>query len=244
MAVEGWRLYRVNLPVNLKLFVPLMTVVFLLPELLEPLDDPDPEASILYTSVAILLGLVLPTIVGSYLVAASHAVMADRLAGRYSTTAASLRSLRGVTKELLSSAFLATTLVLLVSLLPVLAFARTVVWGPPILISAVALEHLPVPRAWQVSRGRLSGSWGRVLLFLLVVGLVTTIVQLLLYTPVVYLDIEGGTAAAVNLVGSVLIASLTLPFVAAAALVAYFDSRARESDFGIEELREERARLA
>ena len=240
---ETWRLYKTNFVDNLKLFVPLLAVAFLIPELLGLVDDPDPNTSILYTSMAILLGLVLPTLIGSYLVAASHVVMADRLAGRYSTPAAALRTLRGVTKELLSAAFLATTLVLLVSLLPVLNFARTVMWGPPILISAVALEHLPVPQAWGVSRGRLGGNWGRVLLFLLVVGLVTTIIQLLLYTPIVYLDIDGAAALAVSSLSSVLVASLTLPFVAAATLVAYFDVRARENGFGLDELREERGRI-
>lgn len=240
MALEAWRLYRSNFAVNLGLFAALMGVVFIVPELVGLVTDPGPNASIVHTTVAIFLGLVLPTFVGGYLIAASHVVMADRLAGRYSTTAAVLGSLRSVTRDLFMSAFVATTLVLFVSLLPVLNFARAVVWGPPIIISAVALEQLPLTEAWGVSRTRLAGNWGRVILYLLVVALLMTIIQLLLYTPVLYIELDGVAQFAVRSLGSVFVTALTLPYLASAMLVAYFDLRARENDFSLEDLREER----
>ena len=240
---QAWRLYALTWRAQFLLFAPLFVALFLVQALFVAAAGQRPT-SVAGVAAGLLLGFALPTVIGSLLFGASHLVMTDRLIGREVSVSASLQTLGKVRAPVLQGALLSTVLVMMSSLIPFLGLIAPFVWGPPILVSTAVLEGGTLGRAWSRTRPRMRGQWTRVLLFLMAISVCVLAAQLLLATPLGLVRL-GGTIAGPLLRATLLglYASLTLPYLAAGMLVAYFDARVRVEDFSIEELAAERSAM-
>ena len=91
---------------------------------------------------------------------------------------------------------------------------------------AVVLEGASDTKALRASAALVRGFWWRTFAVVLVVNLIGLLVSLLLGTPFVRLA-ETQDQAVWQLVGTMLTATITMPFTALASVLLYFDLRAR-----------------
>jgi hypothetical protein len=244
IARGGWVLYRASFLDLLKLFLPGMLLVFLLEFVWLAAASGESMPALALVSGDVLFRTLLPAVIGSFLIAAAHVLMADKLLGRNTKLSDSIRQVRRCTPSLLQAGLVAATGAMFFGILPGLIFLSFVWWGPPILVSTIVLERSAFPDAWTATRRRLRGNLGRVVIAVLMAALALVVVSFFVLVPIA-LALQGfGTAGDLfTYVAVAVITALLRPMVAAATLRLYFDGRARsEEGFDGEVLDRERSR--
>lgn len=176
----------------------------------------------------------IPAILVSLGLAVAAVVMDAGLKGEPVTIGHAVRSVTAHLREVLAAALLAGMLSIFVAVfLGILSFILIYMFfGPPILIHAVALEGQRLQTAWPRTKELMKGNWGRVLMYLFVIGLGIALAQSLVLatvnTAIQGLE-RGGRALIVNLANLGVIA-LAMPFLAAAGYALYKDLEARQAD--------------
>ena len=244
---QAWKLYATTWRRQFLLFAPLLVVVFALQGAVIGGIAQDDKPAATQVLALILLDALLPALVGSLLVAGSHVIIVDRLVGRRLAPADSLRTLTRVRPQLLLSGVLSMTLEMTFFLLR-LSNLLFVVWGPPVIVSSIALEGVALSEALQLMRKRMQGSWLRIIASLVAITLIVATTSLIVsFSAVVaatapFAGRPSGNPVFVRAIFG-LVFGLTLPYLAAAMLVAYFDGRARTEDFGLSTIAAERAAM-
>ena len=189
--------------------------------------------------LALLMILVLPPLLLSFMVAQT-AVLADGLTkGEYVTTSASFGRLRGLTRDMFLSGLMAGAISLAVArFLPLLwLLFFSLFLGPPILMQVIAVEKLDIRAAGTRTRALMQGHWARILMALaaicLGVGLLETTMLGLTFEAVK--DSGAGVAIPVLLLVRMAISGFLYPFVAAAAYVCYYDVKAASEEASVAE---------
>lgn len=202
------------------------------------------EADLLELAFGLVIPVVVTVTLGGIGVAIGGAVLADRLAGKM-TTARQVLSSGFPTREVVASGLFAAaiTLVLAVVLAPLMLLILPMFFGPPIVVLVVALERERLQPALSRARSLTKGSAGRLVGAFLVIALGIGLLQLML-TQIgfgVSNWLSEGAQLAVVLALLSFIQALLYPYIAATGLIAYLDVRARNENFGEEELRNLRA---
>ncbi len=112
---------------------------------------------------------------------------------------------------------------------------RIIVATPALLFEGVG-PGAALRRSWRLVADRWWASFGLVLVALLLVTVVSSVLQLLLVAPLIAGDGSEALAATLTTIGSIVSNVLTLPFLAAAITVLYFDLRVRKEGFDLERL--------
>jgi hypothetical protein len=198
----------------------------------------------LFAYLGIFIGI--PALLYGFAVAAAAIFLADKLAGRDTRTLDALRAAGSRTGAILAAgafaAVFASFSLFIVG--PELGQFITLPFliGPPIVIQVIVLENKGLGRGWERAKALLKGEWTRIPLYLLTIALGLGLLDFLVVGAVLSAfhgaDSVGSriAIAAAELVG----ASLTLPYIAAAGLVGYFDLRARKEKFDKQALVAER----
>jgi hypothetical protein len=244
----SWGLYRNNLVPLLLLFLPL-AVAFLV-ALAPLLTLPDQQIGVAgSTPSALLLMLgfalvVIPMVVGGIGVAASTLLLTDTIVGRSITPTDAFRQVRPHLGPLIAAALASTLLSLVLrQLLPPLEFfLRPMLYGPAILVQVIALEGMDLRNGLSRAGELLRKHTLRIFMFLLAVSMGASLLDILLpgFATLGLTSVNNIAYFIVASVIQVLVVVLTLPFVAATMLVAYFDLRARKEDLNLEQLASER----
>jgi hypothetical protein len=121
-------------------------------------------------------------------------------------------------------AALGVTLGLLMLIVPGVFLAITFYFVP----QAVVLEGARDTKALRASAELVRGFWWRTFGVVLVVNLIGLLISLILGTPFVRLA-ESQDQAVWQLVGTMLTATITMPFTALASVLLYFDLKARRA---------------
>lgn len=246
VAAAAWRLYRGRasslIRLYLAIFLPLASVRAGIQVLLA-LTTTAVAAQVVLT----LTSIVLVALAGSFGLQCSAAILADAVAGRDTPPGAAARSLRPQSKDLLSAGLLVAMLSIAALFLPFGPLGSIVIvpmlLGPPVLAHVIVVEARSFPEAAARSRMLLGGNWGRVLITLLNVAFILGILQLVLLSlsAAALAGSAGGIGLVVLTLIQTLIAALALPYLSAAAFVAYLDLRVRNEDLGWDHLAAERS---
>jgi hypothetical protein len=127
-----------------------------------------------------------------------------------------------------------------------------VAFGPPILAQILVVERRGLQDTRQRARDLGSREWGRVIMYLLTLGLGVVVAILAVHIAIgemlraLSVDaaaLESVVAIALSFAAVHLLFALGWAFVAVAQTVIYLDLRARKDDLTPEELANERARL-
>jgi hypothetical protein len=115
--------------------------------------------------------------------------------------------------------------------------------GPPILLHVVGLEDRSIREAFPRFRGLLKGQGLRMFVYLLLLGLMATLVSNILVqlvgVGVLQVGLSGGSLTAAGVVLGTVFLGISDLLLSAGLLVAYVDARKREDeDFSIDELTE------
>ncbi|MGH2779009.1 MAG: hypothetical protein ACRDJB_10215 [Actinomycetota bacterium] len=197
------------------------------------LASADSESMPAFALVAgdILFRTLIPALVGTFLIAAAHILMADELLGKSRGLSDAIGEVRRCTPSLLQAGLVAGTGAMFFGIFPGLIFLSFVWWGPPILGSTIVLERRAFPDAWTETRRRLRGNLGRVVLVVLMAALGLVIVSFVVLVPIAFaLQGLGTTGDLATYVAVAVMTALLRPAVAAATLRLYFDARARSEE--------------
>lgn|GEM_PF-5386728 len=179
----------------------------------------------------------------SVAVGASGPLLADRVVGRDSSFRRSFATSRGSRRDLFSAGLFAAViaLCLVALLLPVsglLFLALPLLYGPPVVVFAIALEKNNLQQGLSRGWGLLKGSRLRVAGVLLAVAI--AIQMLKISVTQLFLGLPPEQRLGAITAGQLVTDALLLPFLAAVSLVVYLDLRARAEDTGFEDVRAER----
>jgi hypothetical protein len=230
----SWRLYARHWLRLTALFLTSFFSIFLLETVAGNALPSDSSSNALIT-----IGTIgITTFFGTIVFAATHALLADGVAGRDTTIGGAFKELRSHPNGLLAAALISMGLAMVVY--PILVPLTPLTWGPPLLGQAIVLENKTVGDAWSVTKERAAQRAGSILLFLLAAVFLVTVASIMLFqVPISY---PSGLAGAVLVsFASAVVSALTLPYLAAAMLVVYFDARARKESFDRRRLDAERA---
>lgn len=232
------RLYAANVLAFALLFVPLYLFATVL---VAPLAGPEPEpgAQLL---VGAILGVAFPAAT-SVATALAVAVIFERLGGRPATVRAAARSLRGRWREIVSAAFLAAILIVIVNFVLQLLFSvqvvallifflinsvQPVLSGPPIVVHLIISRGLTLREAVGRARALLRGSLGRTLgnavMLALLLGFVALVVNALLFGVM--------RADAAQALANTVMAALFAPYVVAFLTLVFLDLVEQDDEKG------------
>lgn len=250
-----WRaaggLYRNNFAPLLLLFLPL-AVAFLiavapllaLPDQQIGVSGSTPSAFLLVLGFALV---VIPMVVGGIGVAASTLLLTDRIVGHRTTPTDAFRKVRPNLGPLIAAGLASTLLSLVLrQLLPPLEFfLRPMLYGPAILVQVITLEAMDLRNGLSRMGELLRRHILRIFMFLFAVSMGASLLDIVLpgFATLGLTNVNNVAYFIVASLIQVLVVVLTLPFVAATMLVAYFDLRARKEDLDLEQLATERAAL-
>lgn len=245
LARNAWRLYRGSAAALIGIFFTAGVIDAAIgvgaSQALSPIDLPSgPSVLIVY-----LLFIGVPTILGSFAVGVSAVLLTDRLAGVPRSVGEATRIAAQRLGSIVLAGLVATVLATFcLFVLPPFIGSFVMVpffLGPPVVAQAIVLEQRRLGDAWERAKVLLKGHWGRLLPYLLTIALGIGLVNLVVVGSVG--SAVGGLSAAIWVVVLVqrLVATLTLPYIACADLVAYFDVRARHEKFDANALVKERA---
>ncbi len=223
------------------LFAPGMAVVFITGSLWV-LTAANVEVPLLLQAGSIFWFLLTPSLIGSALILAAHALIAEGLVGGETNARRALSALKADVPSVLQCVLLASTGSMFFGVLRPLSLIFFVWWGPPLIGTTVVLENQPFPDAWTQTRSRARGRLGRVVLTLLLVAFILSILGFALVFPILFA--LGAVAQTVFIILIfAIVSALVLPYIAAVELRLYFDVRARaDESFGIDMMREDLAR--
>jgi hypothetical protein len=232
------RIYARNVLAFALLFVPLYLFATLL---VAPLAGPDPEPGAQLLTGAIL-GVAFPAAT-SAATAVAVAVIFERLAGRPATVPAAARALRGRWKDLLSAAFLAAILIVIVNLFLQILFSvqfvallvflllnsvQPVLSGPPIVVHLIITKGTPMRealgRARELLRGNLGRTLGNAVMLALLLGVLALVVNGLLFGVV--------RADAARAIANTVMAALFAPYVVSFLTLVFLDLEEQHDDAG------------
>ncbi|MGH2827071.1 MAG: hypothetical protein ACRDKF_08885 [Actinomycetota bacterium] len=220
-----------------------MLLIFLLEFLwLATADESMPAVALV--SADILFRTLVPALIGTSFIAATHVLMADKLLGRNTGPSDAIGQIRRFAPSLLQAGLVAATGAMMFGIFPGLVFLSFVWWGPPMLGSAIVVERRAFPDAWTASRRRLRGNIGRVILVVLMAALALVAISFVVLVPIAFALQGLGTTGDLATYAAVgVLTALLHPALAAATLRLYFDARAR-SDEGFDGRVLERERAA
>ena len=199
----------------------------------------------LYVGLGTIAPVAVQVVLGSLATAIAAMVVADFVAGETPSVRESIRSARPLIREMFAAALLAALICLGVSVALVftsLIFV-TLFYGPLIVAQVISLEAMPLQRALGRSRDLARGQWLRVLPYLFCIALGVGLAGYFGLYPV-FLALRGapdGFQVLVFSAARVVLEALGGSLFAVAAAILYLDLRARKEDFGLQELRAERA---
>lgn len=175
---------------------------------------------------AFLAQIVVPAVAGSWGIALSAIVFAERAAGREATLASAFTALKSVRRDVLLASLIASMMALwAIILLAQFGFIlMPLFFGPPFLIQAIALDKLPAKDARVRTRDVLKGYTGRAILYLVVIALAIGLLGgVALQATIAAADAATGgfLLVAIFSVMQIILAALTLPYLAAASYVMY-----------------------
>ena len=238
---DSGHLYKRNFLGLFTLFAPGMALVFITGSLWV-LIAPNVDVPLLLQAGSIFWFLLAPSLIGSALILAAHALIAEGLVGGEPNPRRALSALKADVPSVLQCALLASTGAMFFGVLRPLSLIFFVWWGPPLIGTTVVLENQSFPEAWTQTRRRARGRLGRVVLTLLLVAFILSILGFALVFPVLFALSPVAQTLFIILIFAV-VSALVLPFMAAVELRLYFDVRARADEgFGIDMLREGLAR--
>jgi hypothetical protein len=174
---------------------------------------------------AFLTQIVLPSILGSVGIAVASVLHDGAQRNATVTLKDAIDALRPMRRDILVasvfSSLLALWAVILIGqsgliLLPLF-------FGPPILVQVISLEKLSLKEARTRARNLLKGRTTRVLLYLLVIALGIAFIAVAILAPLLA-ALEGSSGAlpvSIFSISQVVVAALTLPFMAASEFVCY-----------------------
>jgi len=239
---DSWHLYRSNFLGLFTLFASGMALVFIAGSLWV-LITPNVDVPLLLQAGSIFWFLLTPSLIGSALILAAHALIAEGLVGE-SNPRRALSALKTDVPSVLQCVLLASTGAMFFGVLRPLSLIFFVWWGPPLIGTTVVLENQPFPDAWTQTRRRARGRFGRAILMLLLVAFILSIFGFALAFPILFALSAVAQTLFIILIFAI-VSALILPFMAAVELRLYFDLRARADEgFGFDMLREDLARSA
>jgi hypothetical protein len=206
---------------------------------------PDTESTIAGGFIYVLFfsRLLIP---GSISIGVAAAASADAIAGQPVTARRSLSALRGVLKDAIAASLLA--LIIFLILFGLLqgfpGLFNYLFYGPPLVMQLIVLERVrlqqAIPRARQLGKG----FWLRTFTYLFCVALGLVLLrdialQALLPTLGPLID---EVQQFVQLIPLAAIEAVMTGFFGVLATLIYFDLRGRKEEYGIDELRADRAR--
>ncbi|MEA2461565.1 MAG: hypothetical protein QOH90_1742 [Actinomycetota bacterium] len=184
------------------------------------------EVGKLQLIAAFLSQIILPSILGSIAVAAAALIYEGAVKDRLVTIRDAVDALKPMQRDIFMASLFSSMLALW-SIILLGQFGLVLLplfFGPPIIIQAIAIEKLSVRDARSRAREILRGRTGRVLLYLLVIALgIGLLGGAVLVTVGLAIDaaLDGALLFTAYSVVQVLVAALTLPFMAAAVYVCY-----------------------
>jgi uncharacterized membrane protein len=175
---------------------------------------------------AFLTQIVLPSILGSVAVAAGSLLFEGALKDRLVTIKDAMDALRPMQRDILMASLFSSMLALWAVILmgQFGLILLPLFFGPPIIIQAIAIEKLSIREARTRAREILRGRTGRVLVYLLVIALgVGLLGGAVLTTFGLAIDraLDGALLFTIYSIAQVIVAALTLPYMAAAVYVCY-----------------------
>lgn len=223
---EGWRLYRSAAGRLTALFVGAYVAVTLLQagSAVSPLGAAGGLGGVV---AEIALRLALPALVGSFAMAAAAIIMQDALGGERTGALAASRILAPLWRELLAGGLVAVMLTLVAVVPPFVGLATllgpmmfALLYGPPFVVHAIALESKALRDAWPRARALLARSWPRLLMYWLTAALGLRLVELIVTIPV------WRASPALFLLTDPVVLGVLVPYLAAVIFVSFVDLRA------------------
>jgi hypothetical protein len=246
-ARASWQLYRGHFRTIVPFYIAVFTVVGLVRTLGFSLFDAVGLSASATVAVVSLALTVVVAVAGSAAVAVVSVVFADGVTARRTGAGSATGRLRPRWRDVVSAGLVTSMLSVLAIFLPFGTLGSIVImpmlFGPPILVHTISLEGLGFSEAWSRARSLYSGQMGRLVIYMLNVALGLGLLQIILLTFAfsATLGLTGQLGIVVRALMQALIAGLSLPFLGAMAFVCYLDLRARRENFGLDELRAERA---
>jgi hypothetical protein len=238
---DSGHLYKRNFLGLFTLFAPGMALVFIAGSLWV-LIAANLDVPLLLQAGSIFWFLLFSSLIGSALILAAHALIAEGLVGEETNPRRALSALKADLPSVLQCVLLGSTGAMFFGVLRPLSLIFFVWWGPPLIGTTMVLENQSFPDAWTETRRRARGRLGRVILTLLLVAFLLAILGFALVFPILLALSAVAQTLFVILIFAI-VSALVLPFMAAVELRLYFDLRARTDEgFGADELRAGMAR--
>jgi hypothetical protein len=253
VARHSWRLYRAHFGSLLRLY--LLVHLALLPLALVAAAFLGPsDVSIQLQALALMVRIAAFTLVGSVAAAVTAVFLIDRIAGRPISMRVAWESLRGHGRDVVTTGLLASviSLILVLLLFYLGELMMPVAFGPPVVAHVLAVERRRLHDGWQRARDLGSREWGRLVMYLLTLGLAVLVaiiaVRIAIGETLRVLDVtEAAVESPVGIIASFgalhVLYALGWAFIAVAQTVIYLDLRARKDELTPERLAAERAEL-
>jgi hypothetical protein len=229
VVARAWRLYRQRFAPLAWLFAVVAAIITLIPNLLL-FDIADGALLPLY----LLVQVILPAVIASYAFGIAAHILARHLQHADLGPREAINRLGPSAKDMIAAALFAgmISLVLVLFLSGVGLLLFSVFFGPPVIIQLISVEELNLSNAWQRARVLLSGNWGRALLVITTVAIAINLLGAVLLGTISEL-LTGAPDLVRYLVLSgvqIVIVAVTLPYLATTGFVIYNELNSFEAE--------------